>query len=270
MNLPLKGVTVALPESRELDLFARMLEERGASTWRCPLVSILDTPDRPPVDQWLRQTAADGLDWMVLLTGEGLRRLVRFAEELGIRETFIAALADARLVTRGPKPGRALREIGLRGDVAADEPTTEGVISALRREELAGRRVGVQLYGEPNPRLVDFLAEAGADARPVAPYVYASAAEDQRVMELIEALARREIDVIAFTSKAQVDRLTRMAKSSELAGRLGPALESTVIAAVGPVVADALREQGFEPALMPQESYFMKPLVREIVARFED
>lgn len=268
MSAPLAGITVALPESRELDLFARMLEERGASTWRCPLVSILDTPERGPVDHWLREAAAEGLDWMVLLTGEGLRRLVRFAEELGIREEFIAALASARRVTRGPKPGRALREIGLRGDVAADEPTTDGVISALKREVLGDRRVGVQLYGEPNPRLVGFLEQAGADVRPVAPYVYASAAEDRRVMELIEALTRGEIDVIAFTSKAQVDRLTRLARSNEVTGQLGPALKSTVIAAVGPVVADALRDAGYEAELMPEESFFMKPLVREIVARF--
>lgn len=269
MSLPLDGITVALPETRELDLFARMLEERGASTWRCPLVSILDTPDRDPVDRWLRDVATEGLDWMVLLTGEGLRRLARFAEELGYRDDFVTALGRARRITRGPKPGRALREIGLRGDVDADEPTTDGVISALRREDLAGRRVGVQLYGEPNPRLVGFLEEAGADVRPVAPYVYASAAEDQRVMELIEALTRHEIDVVAFTSKAQVDRLTRMGRSADLSSQLDKALRSTVIAAVGPVVADALRDQGFEPELMPQESFFMKPLVREIVARFE-
>lgn len=268
MESPLKGITVALPETRELDLFANMLEERGAATWRCPLVSILDTPDREPVNQWLREVTANGLDWMVLLTGEGLRRLLRFAEDLELKGSFIETLGHARRLTRGPKPGRALKEIGLRGDVAADEPTTDGVMATLRRYDLDGLRVGVQLYGEPNPRLVSFLGEAGAQVLPVAPYVYASAAEDQRVMDLIEGLDRREVDVIAFTSKSQVERLMRLARSADVEEKVRGALQSTVIAAVGPVVADSLCEHGFEPTLMPESSYFMKPLVREIVARF--
>ena len=46
--LPLAGRTVAVPETRELDIFARMLEERGATTIRCPLVAILDAPERRP------------------------------------------------------------------------------------------------------------------------------------------------------------------------------------------------------------------------------
>jgi uroporphyrinogen-III synthase len=43
---PLAGRTIAIPETRELDLFARMLEQRGANTVRCPLLAILDAPDQ--------------------------------------------------------------------------------------------------------------------------------------------------------------------------------------------------------------------------------
>ena len=43
--LPLAGRTVALPETRELDSCARMLEEKGAAVHRCPLVGIRDAPD---------------------------------------------------------------------------------------------------------------------------------------------------------------------------------------------------------------------------------
>jgi len=57
MSLPLTGRTIAIPETRELDLFAQMLESRGATTLRCPLVSILDAPDPAPVEAWLRQSS---------------------------------------------------------------------------------------------------------------------------------------------------------------------------------------------------------------------
>ncbi|TMJ45455.1 MAG: uroporphyrinogen-III synthase, partial [Alphaproteobacteria bacterium] len=34
---PLSGRRIALPETRELDRLARMLEEQGAETVRCPM-----------------------------------------------------------------------------------------------------------------------------------------------------------------------------------------------------------------------------------------
>ena len=44
------------------------------------------------------------------------------------------------------------------------------------------------------------------------------------------------------------------------------ALRATPIAAIGPVVAGELRRHGLEAAIMPQGTYFMKPLVSAIVA----
>jgi hypothetical protein len=84
------------------------------------------------------------------------------------------------------EPVRALREVGIVADVPADEPTTEGVIAALERLDLTARRVGVQLYpGNPNKRLIEFLKNAGAEPDPVLPNVYASEADDARVLAVI-------------------------------------------------------------------------------------
>ena len=49
----------------------------------------------------------------------------------------------------------------------------------------------------------------------VAPYVYASAADDERVAALIGELAAGRVDAIAFTSKAQVQRLLELARKRE-------------------------------------------------------
>ena len=54
---------------------------------------------------------------LVLMTGEGLRRLLGFARRLDLEPAFRVALAETRKITRGPKPVRALREIGLATDV---------------------------------------------------------------------------------------------------------------------------------------------------------
>ncbi|HJS91038.1 MAG TPA: uroporphyrinogen-III synthase [Steroidobacteraceae bacterium] len=256
---PLAGRTIAVPESREIELFAGLLERRGARVVRCPLVAIRDAPDPAPVLEWSHRLASGELDDLILLTGEGLKRILSCIErhEPTLRPRFLQAVGRMRKITRGPKPAKALRELGLKPEIAAQRPTTEGVLASLRGLDLRGHRIGVQLYGtEPNRPLVDFLESAGAAVASVAPYVYADAAESQAVLNLLEELRAGRIDAIAFTSSAQLERLT--AVTSEDAVR--SALANTLVAAVGPVVAEKLRHHGIAARAMPQESFFLKPL----------
>jgi len=257
--LPLAGRTIAVPETREIEVFASLLERRGARVIRCPLVAIRDAPDPAPVLAWSRRLAAGELNDLILLTGEGLRRILACIDqhEPALKPQFIEALSRVRKVTRGPKPAKVLRELGMKPEIAAERPTTDGIIETLRGFDLVRRRVGVQLYGtEPNRPLVDFLESAGAVVSTVAPYVYANAADEQAVLDLIAQLRGSRVDAIAFTSSSQIDRL--IAVASEEGAR--SALANTLVAAIGPVVADTLHRHGIEARLMPAESFFLKPL----------
>lgn len=259
----LAGRTIAIPETRELDVFASMLERRGATVLRCPLVSILDSPHPEIVLAWARRFATGACDDLILLTGEGLRRLLACIDkhEPALREPFIGELGRVRKIVRGPKPGRALREVGLRSDIDAEAPTTDGVIATLAYVDLNARRVGVQLYGtDPNTKLIRFLERNGAQVLPVAPYVYADKSADAAVSALVGRMQGGDVDVIAFTSKAQVDRIFSLVAPDELK----VAFARTRIAAIGPIVRDALIERGYTAAFMPADSYFMKPLVRTL------
>jgi uroporphyrinogen-III synthase len=259
MDKPLAGRTVAVPETRELEVFAAMLERRGARVLRCPLVSIRDAPDPQAVLAFARVLSRGELDDLILTTGEGLRRILACLErhEPALAAPFVAGLAQVRRITRGPKPARALRELGLKPDLAADPPTTAGIIDSLRPLALGGRRMGVQLYGsDPNRPLIEFLEAAGATTRCVAPYVYADAADDAAVESLLAQLEDGAVDAIAFTSTPQVERL--FAVAGEAAGRA--ALSHTLIAAVGPVVAATLARHQVPAALVPAGSFFLKPL----------
>ena len=258
-NQPLAGRTVAVPETREIDIFAAMLERRGARVVRCPMVAIRDAPDPTPVLRWSRDLATGSFDDLILLTGEGLRRILGCIErnEPTLKESFVAALARMRKVTRGPKPARALRELGLKPDIAPERPTTEGIIASLQPLDLKGRRFGVQLYGtEPNRPLVEFLEAAGAKVSTVAPYVYADATDDAAILALLKRIDGGQVDAIAFTSTPQVERLFAVASTETITA----ALAKTVVAAVGPVVAETLRRHGIEARVMPEESFFLKPL----------
>ena len=136
----LAGRVIAVPETRELDVFAALLERRGATVLRCPLVAILDAPDPAPVLDWIRWFGSGACDDLILLTGEGLRRLLACIDknEPALRADFVAQLARVRKITRGPKPARALRELGLKPDIAAESPTTAGIIASLSAQQLGG------------------------------------------------------------------------------------------------------------------------------------
>lgn len=265
MDQTLQGKTVALAETRELDVLARMFEERGAKTVRCPLVGIRDAQDAAPIEAWLDRFIALEMQDLILMTGEGLRRLGGFAERGGRRGDFLAALGRVRKITRGPKPVRALREMGLASDLVASAATTEGIMSSLAELDLAGRRVGLQLYGQdPNEPMQAFLRAKNAGVDPVAPYVYVAAAEDAEVIALIEKIAAGAIDAIAFTSAAQVRRLHEAAAESGRAALLAEGLKRMRVAAVGPVVAKELAGFGIINPLVPTRAFAMKPLVNEI------
>lgn len=262
-SLALAGKRVMVPETRELEVLARMLERHGAEALRCPLVAIVDAPDPAPVEAWLRRFIATPPDDLVLLTGEGLSRLQGVAQRAGIEEAFLAALKGVRRVVRGPKPQARLRALGLAADLSAAEPTTAGVIETLRAQDLRGRRVGVQLYPDnPNHALLDFLRGAGAEPDPVLPYAYASKEDDARVLAMLEEMAAGRVDLAVFTSTPQVRRLSALAAPERLRAALG----RTRIAAVGPVVGQALAEAGGEVAVMPAESFHMKPMVNAVLA----
>ena len=158
MTEELSGRRIVVPETRELGQLVRMLEEHGAEAIPCPMIAIRDAPDAEPVAAWLRWFVKGTCDDLVLMTGEGLRRLLSLARRIDLKSAFLDALRTTRKIARGPKPVRALREVGLDVDIPAAEPTTDGIIAAMRRHDLSGRSVGVQLNpGNPNRRLVDFI-----------------------------------------------------------------------------------------------------------------
>jgi len=262
---PLAGRTIALPEARELDRLAELVEHSGGVALRCPLVAIRDAPDPAPSEAWLHALVTGRFDDVVFLTGEGLRRLLGLAERIGIHAAVVGALARVRKVTRGPKPARALHEIGLSSDLAAPVPTSAGVIDALAALDLQGRRVGVQLYGEePNRPLVEALERAGATVHTVAPYVYASATDGTAVLALVDALDGGRVDAIAFTSASQVDRLFEVAAGAGAEPRLHAALARARVAAIGPIVVEALGKRGVRIDVVPEKGFVMRRLVNAL------
>jgi uroporphyrinogen-III synthase len=263
----LNGVKIVVPESRELDLVAGLLEAEGAIAIRCPLVQILDLDDARELDAWIEQFISTPFDDLVLLTGEGLRRIARRADELGWKPALIQSLGRVRTIVRGPKPARALRELGLTQGISAPSPTSQGIIDVLADQNLQGRKIGVQLYpGHGGDWLVAKLRERGAAVSPVTPYRYASHAETAEVANTIRRMAAGEFGIIAFTSSPQVERLAEVARECGLEKELSEGLRRMRVAAIGPVIEEALNNVGLQDIIVPAGAFHLKPFVRAIIA----
>jgi uroporphyrinogen-III synthase len=264
----LNGYRVLILETREEAQFSRLLAEQGADVLQCPMFTIHDAPDPAPIEAWIRRVIAAPFDDLVLTTGEGLRRLVKVVRRIGLEQEFVAALARARKFTRGPKPGRALREIGLEPQMTTEKPTSEGIAEMLARIDLKGHRVGLQLYPDKDHgTLIGAIRAQGAEVDTVTPYVYDAQAADANIVTAIDEMAQGRIDAIALTNLGQVRRLVEVARARGCEDRLREALGRTPIASVGPAVSGELKAHGLRTDIYPaNEAFFMKPLISAIAA----
>jgi uroporphyrinogen-III synthase len=188
---------------------------------------------------------------------------MKVARRMGIEQAFIAAIDKARKFARGPKPGRALREIGLEPQVTTEKPTSEGIAEMLSRVDLGGHRVGLQLYPDRDHGVLIGAIEAqGAKVDTVLPYIYDAQAADTNIVTAIEEMAQGRVDAIALTSSGQVRRLIEVAQAHRCEDRLREGLARTPIASVGPVVSDELKSHGLRTDIYPaNDAFFMKPLI---------
>lgn len=264
----LTGYRILILETREEAQFSRLLQDQGAEVLQCPMFTIQDAPDPTPVEAWVKRAIDQPFDDLVLMTGEGLRRLMTVVRRLGLEADFIATLAMARKFARGPKPVRALRELGLDVQVQTEKPTSEGIAETLGTLDLKDRRIGLQLYPEKDhAALIGAITAQGAAVDPVLPYVYNNEAGERSIVRAIEEMSAGRVDAIALTSSGQVRRLVDTAKSKSLEVVLRAGLERTPIASVGPVVSDELKAYGFDTDIYPaNESFFMRPLIAAMAA----
>ena len=135
----------------------------------------------------------------------------------------------------------------------------------LGHYELAGRRVAVQLHGDPLRDLVDALRTAGAEVIEVPVYRWEPPQDAGPLHRLIELTAAGSLDAVTFTSAPAAVNVLRTAESMGAGADVRAALRGPVLAAaVGPVTAAPLEAAGI-PVVQP-DRFRLGALVREVVA----
>jgi uroporphyrinogen-III synthase len=131
---------------------------------------------------------------------------------------------------------------------------------------VAGRRVAVQLHGEPLRGLVTALESQGADLLELPVYRWIPPADESPLRHLIEATATHAVDAVAFTSAPAAASFLRTADRLGLLADVTAALSSSVLCAcLGSVTAWPMVDAGI-PVAVPSEPR-LGALAREIVLR---
>ncbi len=262
----LNGLRVLALESRRDAEMVELIRRHGGEPLVVPSVREVPLEDPREALNYLSRLESGAVDVVVLMTGVGLRTLVTTVAKDWPRERVAAALQRATLVARGPKPAAVLRELGVQTALIVPEPNTWREILALIDATLpvAGKCVAVQEYGVTNEEFLAGLAARGAEVLRVPIYRWALPTDPGPLRAAIDAICERRVDIALFTSATQVYHLFQLAGSE--AERLRAGCAGVLIASIGPVCSEALREHGLTPDLEPQHAK-MGQLVSEVSQR---
>ncbi|WP_018353351.1 uroporphyrinogen-III synthase [Longispora albida] len=252
MTGPLAGFTVAVTAERRRAELAAMFERRGARVVSAPALSIVPLAD----DAGLAAATGDCVtrppDTVVATTGIGFRGWLEAAEGWGAGEELRAVLGRAELVARGPKSRGAIRAAGFAEAWHAESESCAEVLERLLAAGVTGRRIALQMHGEPQAEFVAALRAAGADVVEIPVYRWVPPPDPAPLRRLAAQITAGQVDAVTFTSAAAVTALL------DLAGPEAPAIlcsfrAGVLAACVGPVTAARLAAEGV-PVAIPGRS----------------
>jgi uroporphyrinogen-III synthase len=267
----LAGLNVVSFESRRATEIAELIRRYGAEPITAPAMREIPLSENHAALEMLPQLEAGQFDLLILMTGVGTRTFNELLLTKHSQEKIVAALRKTRLVTRGPKPVAALKELGLQPDITVPEPNTwrEVLATIEQAVDLQGKRVALQEYGIPNPELVAGLQRRGASVETFAIYKWALPEDIGPLRAAIKKISNGDADVALFTNGAQVDHLFQVAIEDGAEENLRRAFKAIVIGSVGPVCTEVLHQFGVEPDVEPEHPK-MGSLMAEVAASARD
>ena len=255
-----KRVLVTRPREQAADLIAR-LEAVGAAAIEAPMIRIAPPEDLAPLDDAAAQ--AGTFDWIVFTSANAVDA---FMGRLLAGPQDFRALKGVKLCVVGSATAERLARHGLKVDLTPAEYRAEAVVRAMAETgEVRGLSVLLPHADIGREVIADELRRQGADVTEVVAYRTIAAEPDRDgEPDIYRMLLDRRIDVVTFTSASAVANFVRVLGAEPAADLLG----TTVVAAIGPVTAEAAAQFNIQTAIIPA-SYTIPALVDAIVEYFQ-
>lgn len=268
LSSALEGCEIVIAVDRRAGELAAALERHGASVRRAPALSIVPHVDDAALLDATRALIADPPDIVVATTGVGFRGWLEAAHEADLADELASAFAETRFVARGPKARGAVQQAGFDVDWVAESETARELGDYLVAEGVAGRRIAVQHHGSGSDGLDELFRAHGADVVSLTVYRWGPPPDPELVARTVCQAAGGEVDAVLFTSAPGArEWLDAARRAGVVDGIRGLARERRlVMAAVGPVTAQPLIDEGIKPLVA--ERGRLGSLVRGVVTHF--
>jgi uroporphyrinogen-III synthase len=250
---PLQGRTIALLESRKSDEIAALVRRLGGTPLSAPTVR--EVAGAEDLAATAERLAGRHFGLAVFLTGAGATALFEDADRRGRLSLVVDALRETQVAVRGPKPLAVLRRYGVVPAATTVKPhTSKELIDAI--DALPGTIEGMAAllvhYGERSVDVAAALQARGAVLEEVCPYAWALPEDTAPIASVIQAAIAGRLDAMLFTSQVQCRHLLRVAADIGVVDNLTSTLNAdVVVGAIGPVCAEALRQAGVTPDVIP-------------------
>ncbi|MFB7088787.1 uroporphyrinogen-III synthase [Streptomyces sp. NPDC056296] len=258
---PLAGFTVGVTAARRADELGALLQRRGAAVLHAPALRIVPLADDSELLAATKQLIDQAPDIVVATTAIGFRGWVEAADGWGLGDALLERLRAVELLARGPKVKGAVRAAGLTEEWSPASESMAEVLDRLLAEGVDGRRIALQLHGEPLPGFVEALRAGGAEVVGVPVYRWLPPEDLGPVDRLLDAAVSRGVDAVTFTSAPAAASLLSRAEERGMLPELLAALGHDVLpACVGPVTAVPLQAHGLDT--VQPERFRLGPLVQ--------
>jgi len=240
---PLFGKRIMVTRSRgQTSVFAEMLIDRGATIIELPTIDVVAPASWDELDKAIHDV--ESYDWLIFTSANAVRFFMERLRELG---RDIRMLKGIGICTVGPKTAEALVAFGLRADLIPEEFKAEGVLTALGREKVKGKKFLIPRARIAREIIPDKLKEMGAEVTVATAYENVKPMAD--VARAVKLFEDNKISAVTFTSSSTVHNFV------EMIGQKGYKilLSGVAVACIGPVTAKTAEEYGMKIDVMPKD-----------------
>ncbi len=239
-----KRVLVTRAQSQASEL-SDQIRAQGGEPIECSTIEIGPPDDWEDVDEAITQLAT--YQWIVFTSVNGVKA---FMQRLGSHGCDARALAGLRVCCIGPRTVEEVRAFGISADLMATTYQAEGLIEVMKKAGVAdGHRVLIARAAEAREILAETLEQLGAHVRIAKVYkAVAPRSERERVRQMFRD---HVIDVVTFASSSTVRNFVQLFDGT---ADLKKNLNGTIIASIGPITAQTIRDVGLDVHVMAAQN----------------
>jgi uroporphyrinogen III methyltransferase/synthase len=259
---PLFGKRIVITRSRDQAReLAEELERLGAQTIEAPLFRLAPAEDPEAVDR--AASSVDANQWIVFASANSV---TTFFSSLLSGPRDMRALGNVSICAIGPTTIERLEARGVKPDVAVPEVRLDAIVDALGAGgSIDGQRVLIVRPDYLREGLATELARHGATVTDLVAYRTAAASpESAEAQDIYRQLLEGRVDAVTFTSPTAVRRFADLIGNEQAADLLN----TTVVAALGPVTKEAAEQLGITTSIVAR-SFTVDALVGALVAHFK-